>query len=442
MQIKLSEHFTVGKLIRFTLPTMAMMIFTSIYSVVDGFFVSNYAGKTAFTAVNLIYPYLMILGTFGFMFGAGGSALVAKTMGEGKKEKANEIFSIIVAVSVASSVVFALLGCVFLKPMAEIFGAEGQLLQDCVTYGRIILMAMPFFTLQMEFQSFFVTAEKPNLGLFATVISGVTNIALDAVLVGMLSLGIWGAAAATAFSQGVGGLIPIVYFLRQNTSLLKLTKFRFDGNALLKACTNGASELMSNISLSFVSMLYNYQLLRLAGEDGVAAFGVMMYVSMVFMGIFIGYSVGSAPIVGFHYGAGNHEELKGLFRKSLGIIGIGSVGMLILAVFLSDPLSGIYVGYDAGLLEMTKHGFRIFAWSFLFCGFGMYGSGFFTALNDGATSAIISFLRTFVFQVASVVLLPMIWKLDGIWGALVVSELMAALVAGIFFAAKKKQFHY
>lgn len=441
-QIKLSDHFTYGRLLKFTLPSILMMIFTSIYGVVDGFFMSNYAGKTAFTAVNFIFPLLMILGAIGFMFGTGGSALVARTLGEKDAEKANRTFSLLVYVSLALGILVAAVSILLLRPIVRWMGAEGELLENCVLYGRIILCALPAFVLQMEFQSFFVTAEKPKLGLAVTLASGVTNMVLDAVLVGIFRQGLVGAALATGLSQVVGGVIPLLYFGRKNSSLLRLTKTRFDKQALWKTCTNGSSELMSNVSMSLVSMLYNIQLLSMAGQDGVSAYGTMMYVNMIFLAIFIGYSIGTSPVIGFHLGSENYEELKSLLRKSGVIIGLCSVAMLGLGLALAKPLSVLFVGYDPALCQLTIHGFYIFAVSFLFVGFAIFFSGFFTALNDGITSAIISFLRTLVFQIAAVLLLPMIWGIDGIWWSIVVAELMAMVVGMIFLVLKRKQFHY
>ena len=439
-EIKLSDHFSYGKILKFTAPSIGMMIFTSIYGVVDGFFVSNFVGKTPFAAVNFIFPFLMILGSLGFMVGTGGSALVSKTMGERNMKKANSIFSLLIYTSIIGSAVIAVLGMVFLRPIAILLGAEGELLEYCVLYGRIILMATPAFTLQMEFQNFFITAEKPKLGLYVTIASGVANMVLDAVLV--IPFGLVGAALATAISQIVGGVIPLVYFARPNNSLLHLGKAEYDGKALLKTCTNGSSELMSNISMSLVSMLYNIQLLAYAGENGIAAYGTMMYVNMIFLAIFIGYSIGTAPVISFHYGAQNHVELKSLLRKSSVIIGISSALMLVLGYVLARPLSQLYVGYDKALFDLTVEGFYVFAWSFLFAGFAIFFSGFFTALNDGLTSAIISFLRTLVFQIAAVMLLPLVWGIDGIWWSIVVAEAMAVAVGVFFLIIKQKKYHY
>lgn len=444
MQIKLSDHFTYKKLFLFTAPSIAMMIFTSIYSVVDGFFVSNFAGKTPFAAVNLIMPFLMIISTVGFMFGTGGSAIVAKKLGEGKKEQANSNFSLFVYTAFILGVIFAAAGIIFLRPISIMLGAEGEIISNCVIYGRIILAALPFFILQMLFQSFFVTAEKPQLGLIVTIASGCTNMVLDAVLVILLpqNLKLSGAAIATAASQTVGGLVPLFYFFRKNGGHLRLGKTHFDGKAILKACTNGSSEFMNNVSMSVVGMLYNFQLLNYAGEDGVAAYGVMMYVSMIFSAVFIGYSIGTAPVIGYHDGAQNHVELKGLLRKSISIIGSCSLVMTLLALVLAFPLSKIFVGYDKELFKLTCSGFKIFSLSFLFMGFAIFGSGFFTALNDGVTSAVISFLRTLVFQVAAVILLPNLWGIDGIWYSIVVAEFAAMTLSAVFVVVKRKKYHY
>ncbi len=440
--IQLSDHFDCKRLLRFTFPSIIMMVFTSIYGVVDGFFVSNYAGKTPFAAVNFIFPVLIILGCPGFMLGTGGSALIAKTMGEGDKKRANQIFSLLIYVGAAAGVVLGAVGIALLPSVAVLLGAEGRLLADCVTYGRIILLAGPFFMLQMEFQCLFATAEKPKLGLTVTVAAGVTNMVLDWLLVGVLRWGLVGAAAATAVSQAVGGVIPLIYFARENSSLLRLTRCPFDGAVLLKTCANGSSELMSNISMSVVSMLYNGQLMAKAGEDGVAAYGVLMYVSMVFQAIFIGYAVGTAPVVGYHHGAGNRGELKGLLRRSVLLIGGFSAAMCLAGETLGRPLSVIFVGYDPELLDMTAHAFAIFSVAFLFSGFAIFGSSFFTALNDGLTSALISFLRTLVFQCAAVIIFPILWGLDGIWWSIVAAEVMAVAVTLAFLTAKRKKYGY
>lgn len=440
--IQLSDHFTYGRLLRFTFPSIIMLVFTSIYGVVDGFFVSNFAGKTPFAAVNFIMPLLMMLGCTGFMFGTGGGALIARTLGLGDGKKANELFSLVVFSAAVSGVALALLGFALLRPAAVLMGAEGQLLSDSVAYGRISLLALPFYVLQYEFQCLFATAGKPKLGLYVTAAAGITNMALDALFVALFRWGLEGAAAATALSQLVGGAVPLFYFARPNGSLLRLTACPFDGKALLKTCSNGSSELMSNISMSLVSMLYNVQLMKYAGEDGVSAYGVLMYVSFIFQAVFIGYSVGAAPVISYHYGAGNHEELKGLLCKSGVLVGAASAVMFAAGETLARPLAALFVGYDAGLLSMTARAFAIFSVSFLFSGFSIFCSSFFTALNEGLTSALISFLRTLVFQCAAVLIFPLLWELDGIWWSIVAAEGLALAAAGLFLAGKRKAYHY
>ncbi len=442
MKIQLSDHFDYKKLFRFTLPSIVMMIFTSVYGVVDGFFVSNFVGKTPFAAVNFIMPVLMIMGGMGFMFGTGGGALIAKTLGEGKREKANRIFSLLVYSAAALGIVLAVLGIAFMREIAALLGAEGQMLEDCVLYGRIVLSALPFLILQFAFQSFFVTAEKPGLGLASTLASGVTNIVLDALFMAVFKWGIAGAAVATAASQLVGGVFPLVYFAMPNKSILRLGKTALDGRELLSTCINGSSELMSNISMSVVNMLYNIQLNSYAGENGIAAYGVMMYVNLVFISVFIGYSVGVAPVVGYHYGAGDKAELKSLRKKSLCIILTSSAVMFALALLLSRPLADIFVGYDQALLDMTVHAFSIYSFSFLFAGVAIFGSSFFTALNNGLVSALISFLRTLVFQVLAVLIFPIIWELDGIWFSIVAAEVMALAVTAAFLGGMKNKYGY
>lgn len=442
MRIQLSEHFTYAKLLRFTLPSIVMMIFTSIYSVVDGMFVSNFVGKTPFAAVNLIWPVLMLLGSLGFMVGTGGCAIVARTMGEGKSELANQYFSLLVCASAVGGAAVSALGALLIRPIAAALGAEGAMLEDCVLYARIILLANPFFILQNVFQSFFVTAEKPKLGLYITVGAGLTNIVLDALLVAVFPLGLAGAATATALSETVGGLVPVLYFARRNDSLLRLTRPRFYGWVLVKTCTNGSSELMSNLSSSVVNILYNFQLMRLAGEDGVAAYGAVMYVSFIFAAIFIGYAIGSAPVVSYHYGAGHGEELHSLLRKSGVLTALTGAAMAVLAALVSAPLAKLFVGYDQALYQLTVQGFRLYALSYLLSGFNIFGSAFFTALNNGLASAAISFLRTLVFQCASVLLLPVVLGIDGIWLAISAAELAALAVTAGLLAANRRTYRY
>lgn len=442
MDIKLSDHFSCGRLLRFVWPSVSMMIFTSVYIVVDGFFVSNFVGKEALAGVNFIYPFLQMIGCLGFLVGSGGGAIVAITLGEGKGKKANEIFSLFVYSSLALGLILTALGFILLRPVAVWMGAEGEMLKDALTYGRWFLFSMPMFILEHEFESFNSTAEKPKLGLIFTLSAGMTNIVLDALLVGVLGLGIDGAAAATAFCQIVGGLAPLIYYSRPNSSLLRLGRARWDGRAVLRCFTNGSSELMSNISMSLVGILYNLRLLRLAGEDGVAAYGAVMYVNMVFIAVFIGYSIGAAPLIGYHYGAGDRQELRSLLRKSLVILGVTQITMFILGETLSEGVARIFVGYDESLVAMTRHGFKLYSTMFLFSGYAIFGSAFFTALGDGLTSALISGLRTIVFEAASVMLLPLVLDLDGIWLSAPLAELLSVVMCAIFLIARRKKYEY
>lgn len=440
--MQLSQHFTCRRLLRYCLPSIIMMVFTSVYGVVDGFFVSNFAGKTPFAAVNFIMPILMILGCAGFMFGTGGSALIGMALGEGDNKKANNIFSLVVYSSIVCGVLLAIIGLVILRPVATLMGAENEMLRQCLIYGGIFLAGLPFYILQYEFQCLFATADKHKLGMYVTIIAGCTNIVLDALFVAVFPWGVAGAAVATVISQIAGGIIPLVYFLRKNDSPLRLTKCSFDGRALLKTCANGSSELMSNISASVVGMLFNVQLMKYAGENGVAAYGVLMYVSMIFQAIFLGYTVGTAPVVSYHYGADNKDEVKNLLKKSLIIVAAVAVCMFVAGELLSWPLAKIFVGYDAELMDMTVNAFYIFSFSFLFFGFSVFGSSFFTALGDGLTSAAIAFLRTLVFQIAAVMLLPLIFGLNGIWASIVAAEIVSVAVMAVFFAIKRKKYGY
>lgn len=440
--IRLSDHFTYGKLLRFTLPSICMMVFTSIYGVVDGLFVSNFVGKTPFAAVNLVMPFVMILGGMGFMIGTGGTALVSKLLGEGKQEEAHRTFSMLILFTLLLGVVLSAVGILTMPAVSRLLGASDAMMADCILYGRIVTGFTFAFMLQNVFQSFFIAAEKPRLGLFVTVAAGITNMVLDALFIAVFDWGVAGAAIATGLSQCVGGVLPLIYFLRPNTSLLRLRPAALRLRPILQSCGNGSSELMSNISSSLVGMLYNFQLMRLIGEDGVSAYGVLMYVQFIFVAIFIGYSIGSAPVVSFHYGAQHHSELKNLLRKSALLMAIGGVTLTVLARVLAAPLSRLFVGYDASLYALTTHAFRLFCWSFLLAGFNIFTSGFFTALNNGAVSAAISFLRTLVFQAGSVVILPILLGVDGIWWAITAAEIFAFIISGVFLVLKRNKYHY
>ena len=443
MKIQLSEHFTYNKLLRFVFPSIVMMIFTSIYSVVDGLFVSNFVGKTALASINLILPFLMGLSALGFMIGTGGSAIVAKTLGEGDPKRANSYFSMLVYVTAIGGIILALLGMLLVPSVASFLGAEGELLSNCILYGRISFISMPAFMLQNVFQSFFVTAEKPKLGLAVIITAGVTNMILDLLFVGILGFGLAGAAVATVCGEMIGGLFPIFYFSGKNSSLLRLGKTQFNGRILMQTCVNGSSELMTNLSSSIVNSLYNIQLMKFAGENGVAAYAAIMYVNFIFIAIFLGYSIGSAPIISYHYGAGNHGELKNLYKKSLQLVGSWGILLFVLAQFLATPLAKLFVGYDSTLLAMTQTGFRIYSLVYIINGFNIFGSSFFTALSNGVVSAVISFLRTLVFQIGAVFILPIVFGgINGIWSSVTVAELLTLCITITFFVRQRRKYHY
>lgn len=440
--IQLSDHFTYARLFRFVLPSIVMMVFTSIYGVVDGLFVSNFAGKTAFASINLIMPFLIILGAMGFMLGTGGTALVSRVLGEGDKEHANKYFSMITLFGILLGVILTVVGVLAMRPMAILLGATEAMVDDCVLYGRIVVCFLTSFMLQNMFQSFLIAAEQPKFGLLITLAAGVTNMVLDALFVGVFRWGIAGAAIATGISQTVGGVVPLMYFLFSKSSPLRLRWTKFEAQPLLRSCANGSSELMSNISGSLIGMLYNAQLMRFLGEDGVETYGVLMYVQFIFVAIDIGYSIGCAPIISYHYGARNHPELRNLLTKGLKVMGILGIVMTIAAISLSGTLANIFVGYDATLCELTRHAFHLFSFAFLLAGFNIFLSSFFTALNNGGVSAAISFLRTLVFQAASVILLPMVLDVDGLWWAASAAEALAFVVSIGFLLVMKGKYHY
>ena len=443
MTIQLSEHFTYKKIFRFALPSIVMMVFTSIYGVVDGTFVSNFVGKTPFAAGNLVWPFLMILGAFGFMIGTGGSALVAKTLGEDKKEDANRYFTMLITLVIILGLLLTILGLIVIRPLSSALGASGQMLEDCVTYGRTLVIFNTAFMLQSVFQSLFITAEKPRLGLIMTVIAGLTNMVLDALFIAVFKWGLVGAALATGLSQCIGGVLPLIYFMSpKNDTALKFVKTKLEGTVLLKACANGVSELMTTVSSSLVSMLYNFQLMRLAGQNGIAAYGAVMYVEFAFVAVFIGYSIGTAPIVSYHYGAGNNDEVKNMLQKSFKIMSILGITMMVLAQMLASPLAKVFVGYDKELFDMTVHGFRLFSFYFILAGINIYSSSFFTALNNGIISAIISFSRTLGFETLSVIILPIFFKLDGVWMAITVAEICAFVISMSFLISKREKYNY
>lgn len=437
-----NQHYTYGKLLKYCVSPIVMMIFTSLYVVVDSLFVSNFTGKTAFAAANFIIPYLLMFTSFGFMFGAGGSALIAKTLGERRDRKAKEIFTNVFILSLGFGAAIATLGQLLIRPVAQALGAEGQLLQDSLIYGRIYLLGVPSYIIQFEFENLYAAAGKPKLGLFATILSGLTNIALDALFIIVFHWGLAGAAFATIIAQWIGGTIPMVYFSRDNASSLRFVKAKMDWHAMVRVCSNGISEVVNNVSISVVSMFYNVQLLKYAGNEGVAAYGVLMNMNFMFTAVFWGYNVGAAPLISFQYGADNRQEIHNLFKKSMILIFSASAIMFLLAETLSGPISALYVGYDQGLMDLTSRGFLIFSFNFLFAGVAIFSSSLFTALNNGLLSALISFLRTFVFQIGCILVLPIFWEIDGIWFSLVLAEFLTMTVGLILIGLNRKKYHY
>lgn len=440
--IQLSEHFSYIKLMRFTIPTIAMMIFTSIYGVVDGLFVSNIVGSEAFAGVNLIITALMMLGSVGFMVGTGGSALVSKTIGEGNKKLANRYFSMLIYFLLIVGIVLSILGNVFIRQISELLGAKGEMVDICSTYGRTLLCSLPFFMLQNCFQSFLVVAEKPAMGLCVSVIAGLSNMVLDFLFIYVFRLGVFGAALATAISEFVAAAIPLIFFIRKNNSPLKLIKTKLELKPILRTCSNGSSEMVTNISMSLVNMLYNLQLVKFAGYDGVVAYGIIMYVGFIFSSTYLGYCVGVAPIVGYHYGAANTAELKNLFKKSLFLLSSAAVVLTACAELLSYVLAGIFVGYNQDLHDMTTNAIQLFTLSYIISGINIFASAFFTALNNGLVSAVISFMRTLVFQIAFTFILPELLGLNGIWLAVVGAEICSLIISVSFFVANRKKYKY
>ena len=441
--IKISDSFTYSKLIRFTLPSILMMIVTSLYAVVDGLFVSNFVGSNAFSSLNIIFPFIMIFSAVGFMLGTGGCALVGKLKGETQHDKANEVFSMLIKVILFSGILLATLGIIFIKPISLMLGATSELLEDCIVYGTILCIAFPGFMLQTSFQTFVVVANKPQLGLHLTLLSGVLNVVLDYVFIVPCQMGIAGAAWATAIGQITGGVIPLFYFLRKNNkSDLRIVKCKMDFRALLQSAANGSSEMMTNISMNLVNILYNLQLMHLVGTDGVSAFGIIAYISFIFSGVFIGYTIGVSPVISFHHGARNKEQLRSLLHKSLRLIIWTSLILTTFAVLFAKQLAGIFVSYDAELWAFSTHALMLSSFSFLFSCVNIFGSAFFTALNNGVLSALISFLRTFVFQVAMIYLLPLILGIDGMWLAVTLAEILCVLVTIFLIAKKAKTYGY
>ena len=421
---------------------MGMLIIATLYSIVDGFFISNFVGKAAFVGINLIFPFIAIPGTLGFMVGTGGSALVSKLLGEGDSEKANSVFSLLIYASSVAGLVLTLCCLPLIRPVAEALGAEGEVLEAAVCYGWWLVPGLAPMILQFMFQSFFSLAENPRLGLLVTLAAGVVNVVFDALFIIVFDWGLSGAAAATLLGLLTGTVFPLAYFGRPNKSRLRIGRAQLDWQALLKACTNGSSELMSNVSMSIVAMLFNFQLMRMVGENGVAAYGVIMYVCYIFSGVFLGYAFGAIPIIGYHFGAHNIPELRGLFRRSFAINAAFGILLTGAAIVLAKPLAEIFVGYDEELLVLTEHAFILYALSFLLAGFNIFASSLFTALNNGLVSALISFLRTLLFQAAAVLVLPLFLGIDGIWLAVLTAEAGALVVTVFCVRVMRKSYGY
>lgn len=442
MQFRLSGHFTYRRLLRFVISPILMMICTSIYGVIDGFFVSNFIGKTAFAAVNLMMPVYLVAVAIGFMIGEGGNAIISKTLGEGNRILANQYFSLLVYVSSFIGLLLSIGGWLFIPQIAAGLGAHGELSRYCITYGRIILASQCFYVLQNVFQSFFIASGKPDLSLKVAIAAGLTNALLDLIFIVVLQWGIVGAAWATALGQMAGSLIPLFYFMHRNSSFLRLTSTPLYPKILLKTFTNGSSDMVSVLSGSVVSIIYNYQLMAFAGENGLAAYGAMMYVNFIFMSIFLGYASGSAPLISFQHGAKNYPELHNLFKKSLILVSAAGIIITLIAEISAYPILKMFVGYDQELLLMSVHGFRIYSVAFLFMGLNIWGTAFFTALNNGLISAAISFLRTFGFELAAILLLPRWLGIDGVWSAIFTAEFCSVLVTACFIIKKRSYYRY
>ena len=441
-QISISDNFTFGKLLRFALPSIIMVIFTSLYGIVDGLFVSNFAGNGAFTAVNLFLPIFYIAGSIGLLLGSGGCALVAKLFGEGEDVTARRVFTglIIIVTGIGGAITAMTVG--FMPSISVLLGARGQTAKLCSRYGTIMICGLIPFMLQSFFQYFFAVADRPKLGLIITVGAGVTNAIFDFVFMYALKWGVTGAAVATVIGECVGGVVPLVWFISKTGKKLYIAKPSFAPRTIGKVCTNGSSEFLTNISVSLVSMIYNFQLLKYVGEAGVEAYGVIMYVSFIFIGCFIGYSVGTSPIFGYHNGAGNKDELKNVFKKIMLFYAVAAVVMTAIAEALATPLAMIFVSYDKALLALTVRALRIFSFSFLLSGFNIYASAFFTALNNGGVSAAISTARTLLFQVIAVYVMPLIFGLNGIWSATIVAELLCIILSVTFVILNRKKYEY
>lgn len=444
MKIELSGHYSYSRILKTCIPSVLMILTTSVYSIVDGLFVSNFAGTTSFAALNIIWPAIATVAAFGLMFGTGGSALVAMVIGQDDRDRANGIFTMLIRAMLILGAVCGTLLFIFMRPVSIWLGADEAMLPDCIRYGRILVCAMPAFMSQMAFNSFFMTAEKPQLGTLLTVICGITNIAFDALFIVVFGWGLTGAAIATVLGMAVGGIYPLYYFSskKRNTTKLKFVKADTDWHCIVRCCSNGLSEYVGNIALNIVSMCYNLQLMKLIGQDGVAVYGILMYIGYVYASVYIGYNIAVSPIVSFNYGAQNHDELKSLLRKSIVILLVAGTILTGLSEILSSPMAGIFVGYDPGLKALTARAIRIYMISFMICGLNMFVSAWFTALNNGIVSACAAFARTLVFEMGAIFILPLLLGLDGVWLAVDVADMLALVLAVILLSTFRKRYNY
>lgn len=423
----IGREFGFFSLLKFALPSVIMMMVMGLYSMVDSMFVSRFVSTNALSAINVVYPVINLLIGLGVMLASGGSAVIAAKMGAGKTDEARRDFSMIVTIGLASSIVIAVAGLIFIRPIVTFLGASELLVDYAVTYLAIILMFAPANMLQMLFQMFFVTAGRPGLGLTFIIGAGLVNAVLDYVFIVPLGMGIAGAALAT----GIGYLIPaaagLIFFFGKKKELY-FTKPKFSAAVLGSSCSNGSSEMVSNLSMAVVTLVFNRIMMNLAGEDGVAAVTIVMYAQFLLSSIFMGFSLGVQPVISFHHGAGNRRNLKGIYRHCIVFIAIAAVSVFAVAMTLGPTLTTIFTPKDTNVWTLAVRGFMILPFCFLLEGFSIYASAAFTALGDGKTSALISFLRTFLFILTGLLTLPLAFGIDGVWLAVPVAELCSVLV--------------
>lgn len=439
----LGGHYGARRLFISSLPLIGMMVLISIYSIVDGLFVSNLVGTTAFAALNLIWPAIGLVGALGLMVGTGGAALVSKTLGEGDEPRANRYFSMFVEFILLLSVVLAVPLLVWMEPLAVAIGAEGEMVRQCAIYGRICAAGMPAFMMQMGIQPFFMVAGRPRMGTWISLVSGLLNIGLDALFIIVCGWGLAGAAAGSMLACCFGGFYPLWYFSsRFNRSSLAFKATGFEFGPLAKACSNGLSEFVGNISFNIVSMCYNWQLMRFYGENGVAAYSVILYLGFIFVAVYSGYNMTVTPLVGFNFGAGNKRELRSLLRHSLTLMLVLGVLLAGTAELLAGPAARLFVGYDSELTALTVHATRLYAPSFLITGLTLFVSAWFTGLNNGPVSALASFSRTFVFELSCVFLLPVLLGVNGIWLSAPAAEILSLFLGAALLLRFRSRYGY